>query len=120
MEKEGIKHDKGKTRWSLLPFEIIEEIVKVMEFGADTYGIDNWKQLKNFNDRFFSACIRHLVKWKQGNKIDDETNLSHLAHAATCIIFLLWKQSQVSEEKILDTFQTIPKEMIFQEDDGEY
>jgi hypothetical protein len=32
--KTGIKDSKGKIRWSLLPFEAIEPIVRVLDYGA--------------------------------------------------------------------------------------
>ena len=32
--KTGIKDSKGKIRWSLLPFEALEPIVRVLDYGA--------------------------------------------------------------------------------------
>lgn len=35
--KGGVKKDEGKLRWSLLPWDALEEVVKVLMFGADKY-----------------------------------------------------------------------------------
>jgi hypothetical protein len=84
----GTKHDNGKPRWDLLPGDAVEEIVKVMTFGAEKYGDRNWE--KGFRwGRPFAACMRHLWAWWRGIDVDEETGLSHLAHAGACILFML-------------------------------
>ena len=82
------KHDEGKTKWSYLPLNATEKVVKVIELGASKYGKDNWKNVTDL-DRLYDACIRHLVEWKKGEKYDQESHYSHLAHAVTNILFLL-------------------------------
>ncbi len=84
----GIKYDSGKPRPSLLPIDAVMEVVKVLEFGAKKYGENNWQQVTP-PMRYFDAALRHLFSWAMGEKFDPETNLSHFAHAATCILFLL-------------------------------
>jgi hypothetical protein len=59
---EGKKDDAGKLRFSLLPVEALAELVRVLEFGAKMYGVDNWKRLENGRLRFWDATQRHL--WK--------------------------------------------------------
>ena len=39
---------------------VILAVDEVMTFGATKYGRDNWQGLKDFEDRYFSASIRHL------------------------------------------------------------
>ena len=39
---EAVKHDSGKPDWSLVPFESLEGMVKVLEFGAQKYAGWNW------------------------------------------------------------------------------
>lgn len=86
----GIKYDEHKPRWSLLPLKAVEEIVKVLTFGATKYEENSWQNLEDFNDRYFSALIRHLTKWQSGENYDDESGLHHLSHAACNIIFLIY------------------------------
>jgi len=93
-EMLGYKSDDGKPMWSLLPFKALEEIVKVLDFGAQKYCRHNWMHLYDFEDRYLSAALRHLAAWGDGEEKDDKSGLSHLAHAGACILFLLWKENQ--------------------------
>ena len=94
MEGTGRKYDQGKLRWDLFPFEEAQEIVKVLMYGADKYGEDpnepNWKKMVDAERRYFAAAMRHIVAWKSGELNDPETGISHLAHAATNLIFMLY------------------------------
>lgn len=84
----GVKHDQGKTRLDLLPFEAITEIAKVLEFGATKYSAHNWRGGFVWS-RTFAALLRHLWAFWRGEDKDPETGLSHLAHAGCNILFLL-------------------------------
>ena len=87
---EGTKYDGGKLRWSLLPLRAVEDVVKVLEFGARKYAPDNWMKVPDARERYWDAAMRHLIEWKAGDKRDGETGLSHLAHAICCLLFMLW------------------------------
>lgn len=84
----GIKYDSQKPRPSLLPFDSIEEILKVLEYGAQKYAPDNWKHVVP-RSRYIDAAFRHMFQWQAGENNDQETNISHLAHAATNLLFLI-------------------------------
>lgn len=90
MSDEFLKFDLGKRRWRLLPLDIVNDVVDVLDLGAIKYGIDNWKKCEDW-DRYFDALMRHIIAWRQGEKLDTETNKHHLAHAICCAIFLMWK-----------------------------
>jgi hypothetical protein len=87
----GIKNDfaDGKLRWSLLPLDGVEEIVKVLEHGAKKYSVDNWKYVENGVERYWDSLVRHIMAWKKGEIIDPESGFSHLAHAGCNVLFLL-------------------------------
>lgn len=84
------KYDAGKWRFSLFPISAIRNISAVLEFGAEKYAADNWKTVPDGRTRYFNAAIRHLTSWWDGERNDPESHLPHLAHAACCLIFLLW------------------------------
>lgn len=87
----AVKFDSGKTDWSLMPFEAVEEINKVLEFGAKKYAAHNWTQGDGFRyTRVLNSLFRHLFAWSRGEDKDPESGLSHLAHAGCNIIFLLY------------------------------
>lgn len=87
---EGQKFDDGKLRFDLLPEGALEEIVKVLGYGARKYAPDNWKKVPDARRRYFAAAMRHIMAWHSGEEKDPESGLSHLAHAGCCILFLLW------------------------------
>lgn len=89
----GRKFDAGKDPWDLLPWEAVELIVRVLEFGRKRYGAWNWVGVDQYRRRYFSALVRHLVAWRRGEQLDPDSGLPHLAHAGCCILFLLAKET---------------------------
>tara|TARA_B100000780_G_scaffold175895_1_gene123227 strand:- start:589 stop:1056 length:468 start_codon:yes stop_codon:yes gene_type:complete len=83
-----VKDDNAKTRYDLLPPELLEETAKVLTFGAQKYSAHNWAQGASWS-RYFSAMMRHMWAWWRGEDNDPETGFSHLAHAACCLSFLI-------------------------------
>ncbi len=83
-----VKYDSSKRNYALLPWGAIDEIVKVLEHGADKYMAHNWRRGTTWS-RYWSASMRHLTAWWRGESVDEETGLSHLAHCACCLIFLI-------------------------------
>lgn len=90
MSSEGRKYDNGKPRWSLLPWEAVEEVVKVLTHGAEKYEDDNWKRVPKHRDRYISSTMRHFTKWILGEKNDPDSGFNHLACATCGLLFLLW------------------------------
>jgi hypothetical protein len=84
----GRKFDGGKLEYGLLPPHALEQIVQVLTFGAKKYEPNNWRVVPDANRRYFDAAQRHLWAYKQGELLDPETGLPHLAHAACCIMFM--------------------------------
>jgi hypothetical protein len=97
---QGIKYDQDKDRWDLVPWTEFKEVVKVLTYGANKYKPDNWKNVENPQDRYFAACQRHLIAWKEG-EFKDESTFHHLAHAICCLLFLMWfdKSAGAATEK---------------------
>ncbi|WP_196794021.1 MULTISPECIES: dATP/dGTP diphosphohydrolase domain-containing protein [Bartonella] len=90
---EAHKDDAGKARVELIPPLALIEIGKVLEFGAKKYGANNWRNGMHWS-RFHGAALRHLLAWFGGEHKDAESDLSHLAHAACCILFLMECEAQ--------------------------
>lgn len=85
---KGRKYDGGKLEYGLLPPLALEETVKVLTFGAQKYERDNWQKVPDSKRRYFDAMQRHVWAWKQGEQIDEESGIHHLAHAMCCMMFL--------------------------------
>lgn len=88
-EREFVKKDSGKLKWSLLPFEELKDVVRVLMHGAEKYSVDNWKKCDD-TTRYKDALMRHVVAYVSGEKTDEEFGLSHLAHAMCNCLFLMW------------------------------
>lgn len=84
----GRKFDGNKLEYGLLPPYALEETVRVLTFGAQKYERDNWQRVPDSKRRYFDALQRHVWAWKQGEQIDPESGLHHLAHAMCCLMFL--------------------------------
>lgn len=115
MNTNGQKFDAGKTEWDLLPLGPVEEVVKVLMHGREKYGRDNWQLVDNPIRRYYSAAQRHLAAFRRArfdtknpfDAIDTESKLHHLAHAACCILFLLWhERKELCEEDAAGTILT--------------
>ena len=89
LEGKFIKKDSGKLKWSLLPFEELKDVVKVLMHGAEKYSVNNWKKCDDTN-RYKDALMRHVIAYVSGEKTDEEFGLSHLAHAICNCLFLMW------------------------------
>lgn len=89
MSKEAVKADSGKPDWSLVPFEALEGMVRVLEFGANKYSRNNWMTNGGFSyRRVLTACMRHLFAYLSGEDKDPESGLSHIHHAQCNLLFL--------------------------------
>ncbi len=94
---EGKKHDKGKLDWALLPIPSMRQVVAVLMHGERTYGRDNWKKLRGKRVRYYNATMRHLTSWFDGEELDPDSGLPHLAHAICSCLFLLTDDEKEKE-----------------------
>lgn len=85
---KAVKHDGDKVRLDLLPLDALEEVGKVLTFGAKKYGDRNW-ELGFPYMRVVGAILRHLFAFVRGEDQDAECGLSHLACATCNCLFLL-------------------------------
>jgi len=85
----GIKYDNKKPEMYLLPPLATLEVGKVLTYGASKYSPDNWRRLEGLQERYTSAALRHLLASMSGEENDEETGMSHLAHAICCLLFKL-------------------------------
>jgi hypothetical protein len=84
----GQKHDQEKVPLQLLPGKALIEIGKVLGHGAKKYDAWNWTKGIAFS-RIIGAVLRHVIAFNEGEDLDPETGLSHIAHVACECLFLL-------------------------------
>jgi hypothetical protein len=96
MTDPGLKYDDDKLRMDLLPPKSIEELAKVLTYGAEKYGDNNWQNVESH--RYNAALLRHLFAWMGGEERDGESGIHHLSHVLCNAAFLTYKE--VGNERI--------------------
>lgn len=88
---QSAKADKGKLELSLVNPELVKAVAEVRMYGTEKYGdSENWRKVEP--KRYVDALYRHLLAYIEGNEVDEESGLSHLAHMACNLSFLLDKE----------------------------
>lgn len=84
----GLRFDTGKVPVELLPPDALEEVARVLEFGAKKYARRNWEKGMLWS-RVIGPLLRHAFRWLRGEDNDPETGLNHMAHVACNALFLV-------------------------------
>jgi len=81
------------TAYGSVDSNIIISIEKVLQFGAEKYGVNQWQNVPDAQERFKDALMRHTYN-DEGefilDEIDAESGLKHVYHALCNIMFLMW------------------------------
>ncbi len=106
---KGVKYDDNKPAMELLSSKALIEIAKVMGKGKEKYGSDNWRNGLAWR-RVIGAAYRHLSAFNDGEDLDPETGLSHIAHLGCCALFLL--EYIQTHPELDDRYKPVPKKFI--------
>ena len=101
MVKRADHKDDGKLRLDLVPTAAIRAIARAQTFGLRKYGARNWEAGMEYS-KLYGSTQRHLLKWWNREEVDDESGLSHLDHAITCLAFLIEYQANEALGEELD------------------
>ena len=71
-----------KVPLGLIPPHAMEQTAWVHKLGADKYGPWNWRETGVCASTYVNAILRHLNAWRDGEDLDPESGISHLAHVA--------------------------------------
>lgn len=81
------KFDAKKPPMELIPWEAMEGVARVLDFGRVKYAAHNWR--KGFEwGRLVGAGLRHVFKFLGGEDLDPESGEHHIDHALCCFMFL--------------------------------
>lgn len=97
IDQTEVKRDAGKVRMDLLMVDMapaLTKIAEVLTFAVEVKGYKegSWRDVKPFRRRYLAALYRHLTARIGGEKLDPESGLPHMAHAACCVLFILSKE----------------------------
>lgn len=74
---------------SLFPATAIAYGALAMTEGHFKYGGYNWREAGVLASVYYSALMRHIMKWFNGEESDPKTGVPHLANALACIAILI-------------------------------
>lgn len=61
--------------------------------GECKYGRSNYRAIGARASIYYDAAMRHLSKWFEGEEVDTDSGLPHLAHALACLAILVDAQA---------------------------
>lgn len=76
----------------------LEQVAGVFAYGAKKYARENWKTFAwddSARDEYFGAICRHVLADARGERIDPESGLPHLAHAACGCLIWRWHERRI-------------------------
>lgn len=86
--KGAMRFDENKMRFDLIPIEALIELARVYSIGAIKYEDDNWRKGMKWS-RCIGSLERHMLLWRAGVAIDEDTKCHHLAMVAWNALTLL-------------------------------
>lgn len=116
MAEKALRYNQGKPKWSLVHFESLEPLVRVLEYGAHKYtiytneiddikgsevtpeqvklwglkikssGVENWKKGLDQKE-ILDSLTRHLFALISGEENDPESGLPHIGHIMCNALF---------------------------------
>jgi hypothetical protein len=92
----GVKDDASKPQMSLIPGAALIEVGRVLDYGAAKYAPDNWRAGMRTR-RLLDAAIRHIYQYADGETLDQETGITHLAHAICNLMFGIVMEQERSD-----------------------
>jgi hypothetical protein len=87
-DPKGEAGSKKAPMW-LLPPVALEQTAWVHKLGNEKYGPFNWRATGVCATTYVSAILRHLNAWRDGEDLDPESGISHIAHIATSCNILM-------------------------------
>jgi hypothetical protein len=86
-ETKALRFNDGKLQWSLVDFESLEPMVKVLEFGAKKYAPENWRKGLE-TTKIIESMLRHTFALLRGEDNDPESGIEHVGHIQCNAMFL--------------------------------
>ena len=78
-----------KTPLGFIPPYAMDQTAWAHKLGAEKYGPFNWRDTGVCASTYINAMMRHLNAWRDGENLDPESGISHLAHiACSCNILM--------------------------------
>jgi hypothetical protein len=83
----ALRDNKGKPELSQVDPLLMEEVARVLEFGAKKYARNNWRKGQPVT-KLLDSGMRHMAAILRGEDIDAESGCKHWAHVCCNMMFL--------------------------------
>ncbi len=92
IKKEDKTYIRAASGVQYLRADFITEMARVLAFGAEKYGANNWKQapMAEARDIYLNALLRHALAYAKGNQHCVKDGQYHLAQIAVNAMFLFY------------------------------
>lgn len=84
---KALRYNDGKLQWSMVDFDSLEGLVRVLEYGASKYSKGNWKKGMPVT-QVTESLMRHLFAFLKGENVDPESGCRHISHVMCNAMFL--------------------------------
>ena len=78
-DKKALRYNEGKLKWSMVHYQSLAPLVRVLMYGEKKYARDNWKKGLN-REEILDSMMRHLTALIDGQEIDPESGEHHIGH----------------------------------------
>lgn len=78
-QTKALRYNENKLKWSLVHWESLKPMVRVLEFGSKKYSPGNWKKGLDRNE-ILESMMRHLIALMDGEEVDPESGEHHVGH----------------------------------------
>lgn len=85
-KEQALRYNEGKLKWSLVHFESLEPMVRVLMYGAKKYAPDNWKKGLPKKE-ILNSMMRHMIALIDGQEVDEESGEHHIGHIMCNCLF---------------------------------
>lgn len=92
----GARYNNGKPNYGLMPMHLFDEVCLVWTYGAEKYSPWNWARGMPWSVPYACIC-RHMFAWFRGERNDQESGLSHLAHVICNLMMLIHYETEFPE-----------------------
>jgi hypothetical protein len=92
----------------LVPSTLMIYAALAFKQGGDKYGPFNWRKSAVKAQTYVGAAMRHILAWQDGEDIDPESGIPHLAHGIACLGILA---DCTVQNRLIDDRPSVEKEL---------
>jgi hypothetical protein len=87
------RKNDGKPQLSYVDLKSLEPCARALEYGANKYSRNNWKKGQPAS-QILDSLMRHISALQDGEEVDAESGLPHIAHIQANAMFLGHKSTK--------------------------